>query len=225
MNRPFLLILIATAIAHTPALAESDFQQWLTVSAKGDIGDSVTVQGESIARFSNASDGLYEIENVLMLGYKLDDHITAWAGYVHNPAYDGGDFVITEHRARQQITFDNFAKVGSASLSARVRLEQRWREGLDGTAWRIRPYLKASLPFGANTAPVLNFSAEPFFNLATTSFQNNDGLDRLRSAVSVTFPIASDVRLETGYLNQHRFVRNGEDRDDHALTASIAFSF
>ena len=90
--------------------------------------DRIRIQNELIARFSNDRDGLYEIENVTLVGYKLDDHVTAWAGYVHNPQYNGGDFTVMERRAREQLTFDNIAKFGKASLSARMRLEQRWRD-------------------------------------------------------------------------------------------------
>ncbi len=60
--------------------------------------------------------------------------------------------------------------------------------------------------------------------LNTTAFQSTSGLDRLRSAVSLSVPV-SKIVVEAGYLNQHRFVRGGEDRVEHALTASLALSF
>lgn len=226
MSKPLLLIPLALFAAHsTPVLAESDFQQWLSVSAKADVDESLALQGEVVARLGDDRGGLYELEGTLLLGYRLTEQVTAWAGYVHNPTYSGGDFVAMEHRAREQITVDNFAKVGSASLSARLRFEQRWRERVDGTGWRMRPYLKAAIPLGGKSAPVLNFTAEPFINLNTTAFQSSSGLDRLRSAVSLSIPVAKAVKLEAGYLNQHRFVRDGEDRGEHALTATLALSF
>lgn len=226
MMRSLSLSLLALFGASTsPALAESDFQQWLTVSAKTGLSDSIAVQGEAIARFGDDAGGLYEIESSLLLGYKLSEKTTVWAGYVHNPTYVAGDFVATERRAREQITVDNFFAIGAASLSARLRFEQRWRDGVDGTAWRMRPYAKLALPLGGKTAPTLNLTAEPFINLNTTGFQAVSGLDRIRSAVSLSFPVSKAVKLEAGYLNQHRFVRRGEDRGDHALTASLAMSF
>lgn len=217
-----LACLCAVAV---PAKAESDFEQWLTVSAKADLTDSLMVQGEFIARFSDNDGGLYEAEAPVMIGYKLSKTTVVWAGYVHNPTYSDGDFVVMERRAREQVTVDNFAKIGAASISARLRFEQRWREGIDGTGWRVRPYLKVAVPLGAKTAPTLNLTAEPFINLNTTSFQSTDGLDRVRSAISLSFPVSSALKLEAGYLNQHRFVRNGIDRGDHALTASLSASF
>lgn len=226
MSRFLLFVPVVLCAAQpAPLHAESDFQQWLSVSAKTDIGESIAVQGETVARFGDSSGGLYEIEGTLLLGYKLTEQVTAWAGYVHNPSYRNGDFLVTEHRAREQITIDNFAELGGASLSARLRFEQRWRDGVDGTGWRMRPYVKAAIPLGDKSAPVLNLTAEPFINLNTTPFQSSSGLDRLRSAVSLSVPVTKAVKLEAGYLNQHRFVRGGEDRGDHALTAALSLSF
>lgn len=208
-----------------PAFAQDDFQQWLSLSAKVDLADKVALQNELVARFSDDRDGLYEVENALLVGYELSDKVTAWAGYVHNPNYAAGTFTVMEHRLREQVTIDNFATVGPASLSARLRLEQRWRDGGAGTAWRVRPYAKLALPLGSKTAPTLNLSVEPFFNLTNTSFQSTDGLERLRTGLSVSMPVSKAVKFEAGYLNQHRFVRSGPDTDEHALTASVGFSF
>jgi hypothetical protein len=220
----FALFAIACAPA-APAVAQDDFQQWLTLSAKVDLSARLAVQNELVSRFSDDRGGLYEIENSLLLGYKLPGKVTLWAGYVHNPNYAAGDFTVMERRAREQVTVDDFAKIGAASLSARLRLEQRWREGAVGTAWRVRPYIKLAVPLGSKTAPTLNVTAEPFINLATTAFQSVEGLERSRSAIALSFPIGKGVKLETGYLNQHRFVRGGPDTDDHAITAALGFSF
>lgn len=226
MLRGLKLVLLALFSAHaSPAFAETDFQQWLSVAAKADVGTTLVVQSEAVARFGEGSGGLYELEGTFLLGYKLGDTVIAWAGYVHNPSYDGGDFVAMERRAREQLTVDDFAKVGGVALSGRLRFEQRWRDGMVGTGWRMRPYLKAAVPLGAGNAPVLNVTAEPFINLNTTAFQSNSGLDRLRSAVFVSVPMTQAVKLEAGYLNQHSFVRGGEDRGDHVLTATLSLSF
>ena len=222
---PYLSLLALAGIPAAPALAQEDFQQWLTLSAKVDASDKLAVQNELIARFSDDRNGLYEIENVTLLGYKFNKSVAVWAGYVHNPQYTAGDFTIMERRAREQVTIDNFATVGKAQISARMRLEQRWRDGLDGTAWRARPYVKVGIPLGGKSAPTLNLTAEPFINLNNTSFQSADGLERLRSAASLSFPVSKALKIEAGYLNQHRFIANAPDTDDHALTVALGFSF
>jgi hypothetical protein len=223
---PALAALVAFALpAAAPALAQDDFQQWLTQSAKADLSEKLAVHNELWVRFSDNRDGLYEIENSLLIGYKLSRKVAAWAGYVHNPNYAAGDFTVMERRAREQVTIDNFAKLGGASLSARLRFEQRWRDGIDGTGWRFRPYVKLAIPLGGKTAPTLNLSTEPFINFNNTAFQTSDGLERARSAIALSFPVSKAVKLEAGYLNQRRFVRGGRDTNDHALTASLAVSF
>ena len=219
-------ILVPAVLAALPAPAMADdFQQWLSVSAKTDVSSRVTVSNELIARFSDDRSGLYELENSLLIGYKLNSKIAAWAGYVHNPSYNSGDFTVMERRAREQVTIDSFAKFGTASLSARLRLEQRWRDGVAGTGWRARPYLKLALPLGEKTAPTLNLTEEAFIDLNNTAFQSKDGFDRLRTTASLSLPLSKAVKLEAGYLNQHRFVSNGPDTDDHVLTASIGLAF
>lgn len=208
-----------------PALAQDDFQQWLTASAIVDLTDSVEVGNETVARFGDNRGGLYELENALMLGYRVAEKVTISAGYVHNPQYDAGRFTIMERRAREQIAFDHFATLGSLTFSGRVRFEQRWRDGVGAAAWRLRPQVKAALPLGGKSAPALLLSLEPFVNLNATSFQSSGGLERTRSAISLTVPIARAVKLEAGYLNQHRFVRDGPDTDDHAFTLLLGLSF
>src|SRR5690349_12358908 len=115
MNRSLLCAAALAAALHPASgLARSDFQQWATVAASVKASDRIRVSGESIFRLSNDRDGLYEIESNVMLGYKLDDKVTAWAGYVHNPQYSDGDFTVMERRAREQLTFDNIGKLGKA---------------------------------------------------------------------------------------------------------------
>ena len=220
-----LVAAIVASLAPQTALARSDFQQWVGPSVSIKASDRLRVSAESIFRFSDDRNGLYEIENNILLGYKLNDKVTVWAGYVHNPNYNAGDFTVMERRAREQVTFDNIARLDKASLSARVRLEQRWRDGIDGTGWRVRPYAKLGIPLGGKSAPTLNLTNEAFLNLGKTSFQTTDGLDRMRTAAALSFPLSKTLKLEAGYLNQHRFVRNGPDHDDHALTGTVSLSF
>ena len=93
---------------------------------------------------------------------------------------------------------------------------------LDGTGWRVRPYLKYSLPIAGKTA--LNFSSEPFFNLNTTVFQRQSGLDKVRNLVTVSTPLTGKLTGEAGYMNQHGFVRNGPDTSDNVAYFGLALS-
>jgi hypothetical protein len=101
-------------------------------------------------------------------------------------------------------------------------MEQRWRDNADGTAWRIRPYAKYSLPLHGKTS--LTLSNEIFVNLNTTSFQQHDGVERMRNLIAVNTPLLMNVSMEVGYLNQYGFVRRGDDTSDHIATISMSAS-
>ncbi len=215
-------LFVAACSIPVAASARSDSQIWTAAAASFKLSDRWRLSEEVVTRFSDNRNGLYEIESNTLLGYRLNKVVTLWAGYTHNPQYSDGDFTVMEHRAREQVTFDGFANLGKGKLSGRVRTEQRWREGVDGTGWRLRPYLKYSLPIAGKTA--LNLSTEPFFNLNTNTFQRKSGLDRVRNLVTISTPVSKMLTIEGGYMNQHGFVSGGPDTSDNIAYFNLAFS-
>jgi hypothetical protein len=206
------------AAAH----AGDDSQFWQTVNVGVDLGHGFRVTNETVLRTSDHR-GFYEVEDNIAIGYKLNRTTTVWAGYTHDPSYSHGDFTVMERRARQQVTFDNFVAAGPVKFSARLRGEERWRDGVAGTGYRMRPFVKATLPIKGKT--LLVASNESFFNLNKMAFQRQAGLDRMRTFVGVNTPLVKHVTLEAGYLNQHGFVRGGPDTDDHVLSVALNASF
>ena len=218
------LCILGSAFWTAPAQAREDSQFWASGNVNVKLSDKWRLQQELTTRFSDDRNGLYEVESVTMLGYRVAKDVTLAAGYVHNPQYSGGDFTVMEHRAREQVTFDSVARIGSGKLSARLRMEQRWREHADGTGWRMRPYVKFSLPLAKGSKTSLVLASETFVNLNTTSFQKQDGLDRMRNFIGINTPVTKTVSAELGYLNQHGFVRGGEDTSDHVASVSLSLS-
>jgi hypothetical protein len=216
------LALVAAAFTPAAAWARSDPQIWTTASASVKLADRWRLSEDVVARFSDHRNGLYEIESSTLLSYRFDKSVSFAAGYVHNPQYSGGDFTVMEHRAREQISFDSVARLGSGKVSARIRLEQRWREGVDGVGWRIRPYAKYSVPLKGKIA--LNLSTEPFVNLNETTFQRASGPDRVRNLATVSAPLSKSLAGEAGYMNQHGFVRDGPDTSDHVAYFALSLS-
>jgi hypothetical protein len=217
-----LAVMLGAVTISTPAFATSDEQIWANAAVTVKLSDHWRLSEEGTIRFSDNRKGLYELEANTLLGYRLNKMVTLWAGYTHNPQYSRGDFTVMEHRAREQVTFDGFAKLGTGKLNGRMRFEQRWRDGVDGTGWRVRPYLKYSLPIAGKTA--LNLSSEPFFNLNTTPFQRRTGLDRMRNLVTISTPLTKVLSGEVGYMNQHGFVKNGPDTSDNVAYFGLALS-
>jgi hypothetical protein len=215
---------LAAAALSMPqsAWAKSDEQVWATGSATVKLSEKWLISEEVVIRVSDARSGLYEVESNTLLNYRPRENLTVAAGYTHDPQYAGGQFTVMEHRAREQVTFNDLARLAGGKLSARIRLEQRWREGVDGTGWRVRPYLKFSLPLQGSAA--LNLSSEPFLNLNTTPFQRSDGLDRMRNLVSVSTPLSKKLSGEVGYMNQYGFVRGGPDTIDHVVYIGVSLS-
>lgn len=210
--------------AAQPAHAASDSQLWTTQVVNVKLGDKWRVQQELVERFSDHRNGLYEIESNTLLGYRVSKAVTFWGGYTHDPQYSGGNFTVMEHRAREQVTFDNVAKFAGGKLSFRLRGEQRWRHNLSGTGWRLRPFVKYTLPLVKGSKTALVLSAEPFINLNTTSFQKQSGLERIRTLIAISTPISKTLTAEIGYLNQHGFVRGGTDTSDHVASISLSLS-
>jgi len=216
------LLALAALTLPAAASAATDSQIWTTGSATVKLADKWRLSQEFVGRFSDNRNGLYEIESNTMIGYKLDKVTTLWAGYTHDPQYAAGDFTIMEQRAREQVSFDNFAMLGKAKLSARLRFEQRWRTGIDATGWRFRPYAKLAFPLSKKVA--LNLSNETFVNLNTTSFQRKPGIDRMRNLITLSTPLNKQITGEVGYMNQHGFVRGGPDTSDHIAYFAVSLS-
>ena len=222
MRLPLLALAIPAALVAEQAQASEDTQHWETLNVTVNLPGSFKLNSETIARTSDVR-GFYEIEQNFMAGKKLNKTVTVWLGYTFNPTYNHGDFRAREHRFRQQISFDNAVQLGKVKLGGRVRTEERWREGQTGTGWRLRPQVKASMPFvGKSTFSV---SHESFINLNVTSFQAVSGYDRMRNAASVNVPLSKKVSFDVGYLNQHGFVRNGADSSDNVLTLGLSATF
>lgn len=223
MRRPICLLLAApTLLLAVPAQASTDSQHWETVSVTVGLPDDFRLNSETIMRSGDAR-GFYEIEQTVMVGKKVNKKVTAWLGYTFNPTYTQGSFRGREHRFRQQVNFDNVVQLGKVKLGGRVRMEERWREGQTGTGWRLRPQVKATMPLAGKTT--FSLSHESFINLNTTTFQRVGGYERMRNAAAVNVPLAKNLNMEVGYLNQHGFVRNGEDTSDHVLTLGLSASF
>jgi len=215
---------ICTLIVPAAAHAGHDSQLWTTQVVNVKLGEKWRLQQELVERFSDNRNGLYEVESNTLLGYRLNKSVTVWGGYTHDPQYSAGQFTVMEHRAREQVTFDNVAKLGPGKLSFRMRGEQRWRTNVAGTGWRLRPYVKYSLPLAKGSKTALVVSAEPFINLNSTPFQRQDGLDRIRTLIAINTPLSKKLTAEIGYLNQHGFVRGGPDTSDHVASISLSLN-
>jgi hypothetical protein len=189
----------AVLLAALPSIAHADDgQMWIAASARGPVAGRVELGVETIERFGrDGENGLYESENIAMIGYRFD-HATLAAGYVRDIVYHGGGAAI-EQRARQDLTFDRIAAIGPVKIGARMRVEERWRDGLGGTGVRLRPFVRLTLPVTGKLN--LLASHESFVNLGGGAGQRG-GYDRARDFLGLGVPLTKRVGVEFGYLNQ-----------------------
>lgn len=192
-------VAIAAIVLVLPSAAEADDGQvWLSANARGPVAGRVELGVETIERFGRDGEGgLYESENVAMLGFRFD-RATLAAGYVRDIVYHGGGAMI-EQRARQDLSVDHAIRIGPLGVGARLRMEERWRDGSSGTGVRIRPFVRLTLP----VAGKLNLLAshESFVNLGSGAGQRR-GYDRARNFLGIGVPLTKRVGVEIGYLNQ-----------------------
>jgi len=189
----------AVLLVVVPSAAEADDGQvWLGANARGPVSGRVELGVETIERFGRDGEGgLYESENIAMLGFRFD-RATLAAGYVRDIVYHGGGAMI-EQRARQDLSVDHLARIGPLGIGARLRVEERWRDGSSGTGVRLRPFVRLALPVTGKFN--LLASHESFVNLAGGAGQRR-GYDRARNFLGFGVPLTKRVGVEIGYLNQ-----------------------
>lgn len=198
MSFRFVLVAIFCLFASAGAARADDGQMWIGATASGAVSGPVRVSIETIARFGEGDGGgLYESENIAMLGYRTGD-VTLAAGYVHDIVYRGGDAAI-EQRARQELSLERLAAIGPIRIGGRLRVEERWREGLAGTGVRVRPFLRATLPVADGFQVVASY--EGFINLGTGAGQRT-GYDRTRAFLGLSMPLGRKIAADLGYLRQ-----------------------
>ena len=189
----------AILLAGLPSIARADDAQlWLSANARGPVAGRVELSVETIERFGrDDAGGLYESENNAMLGYRFD-RATLSAGYVRDIVYSGGGAAI-EQRARQDLNIDHVTAIGPLAIGARMRVEERWRDGMTGTGVRLRPFVRLTLPVAAGLR--LLATHESFINLGGGAGQVG-GYDRARSFLGIAVPFGKRLGAEIGYLNQ-----------------------
>ncbi|PZQ65867.1 MAG: DUF2490 domain-containing protein [Phenylobacterium zucineum] len=219
----FLCGAVATAIA-APAAAMDDTQAWGAVLANGPVRGDLFLWLEGQARATDDLGGGSQIIIRPAVGARIapDAHAVAGYAYVRTDPEDGR--TTNEHRIWQQVQFAPVrGPTGAPRIISRTRLEQRIFEGRDDTGWRLRQLVRFQAPITRQGAVQAIVFTEGFVNFNSTDWGARDGLDQWRTFVGVGLPVRTGVRLEAGYLNQHIF-RRGEDRDNHALSATVVMA-
>lgn len=154
-------------------------------------------------------------QSLLRLGvnYKINPQVTLHAGYGWILTYPYGDYSIaavpktyTEHRAYEQVTVNT--TVGKASLSHRLRLEQRWFarynsiESHKPDKWvyvnRFRYMPRLDVPLGSKLYAALY--DEIFIGFGKQVGENV--FDQNRLGILLGYKFNNSIRIEGGFLSQ-----------------------
>ena len=216
-KRLFCLLpaLLFSAIAHAQT---EDSQLWLQANAQIGVADGRRVTLESIGRFSDNAGGFSHAEIGFLGAMDAAKGLELGLGYRHVQDWNQHAALANEERIREQLSY-----VIGKGFAVRMRLEQRFNSSGGAIGVRLRPQLRFTQPLGHNWG--LFVTHEDFLNFNTTSWGQLSGYERMRNAVGASVPLAHNLKIDVGYLNQYRFGRNGaSDTMDHALTSTLTIA-
>jgi hypothetical protein len=211
-------------LAATPAFGQTADQLWTGAFANGPVREKsrLLVWFDAHARFNGEGDQLNTTILRPGVGWRVSPRLDVWVGYadvtLHRHGPNG-----EEHRVWQQATYP-VAEIGGGRLTARTRLEQRFRDGGDDTGLRLRQFIRWSRPLATPDVTIVA-SNETFLALNDTDWGQNAGYDQNRAFIGLGWQMTPKFRLEGGYMNQRIDGGAGPDRqnDNFVLNGFATF--
>lgn len=211
------MLIACPVLAQEDPARDTDTQIWTGLTAsiplEGDLGLSL----DATQRFSDDRGGLYETVEGFVLTLQLSDAAQIGAGYNHTTGFRAGPNT-HENRLRQQV------QVKFGAVSARLRLEERFRDDGGDMGWRTRLQLRAASPFRKGGKLQWVLYHESFVSLNDTDWGQAAGYSRTRNFAGLRLPIVSEAALEGGYLNQYDF-KPGRDAMANIASLTLAMAF
>lgn len=163
------------------------------------------------------------------MGPAIPAQDVAWD--VRRPSVDGNAFILQlsflrqwcrdgqsrpvkerpEHRIFQQSVYETPVGLFPFALTNRTRLEERWIEQTDQTAFRLRHMLRGMQPIGNTGKWALVAYDEVFLNLNDVDNGPQEGFAQNRAFFGFNRELTPSIHGEFGYLNQ--FIRSDGKED------------
>lgn len=210
-------------VAHAQTI--TDERVWFVLNAQGRMAPQSPWHwsGETVLR---SRDGVQTFDLLAFRPTILKDlskRSAVGGGYLWSGTYPDGGGVSVEHRAFEQYSFSGAH--GAAAIGLRTRLEQRWLEGNDRLAWRLRQQLRIAHPLHAGSQTSLVASDELFLHLNDSAHARR-GVDQNRIFGGVSQAFGHGMRFEIGYLNHLSPGHAGSHtKMNHVLSASLTIAF
>ncbi|MEM7391037.1 MAG: DUF2490 domain-containing protein [Verrucomicrobiota bacterium] len=223
---------LALVLSFAPAVVDANTVQdgrlWLAAIGQGPLAheDSRLAKWrwwlEGQVRFRDHMGTFVQGFPRIGLGREILPNTTLWLGYAFVRTEPASGASSNENRIFQQLLWSRaFDGVG---VIARTRLEQRFFDTGDDLGWRIRQWVKVTLPLVSRLSLALH--DEIFLNLNDTDWGARSGLDQNRFFVGPgwNFDQRGRFRGEIGYLNQ--FVQGARaDQVNHVLSLTLLVTY
>ena len=208
-----LFALAVSLVLAAPARAAEELQLWINPSVTANIDKRTSLKLETTQRFRpEPADDVYSAR--LWLGRKVAEGVTVSAGIERR--FEGER---RETRLLQQVAYPL-----AGPLTARTRIEQRFRDTDPRTGWRLRQRLGAEFPLSdRDNAWHFAVNAEASFVLRAGRPGAQTGLTGLRSFAGFEKTFGS-LDLSLGYVRSQSVRNNAPDLVGHAPFIGLGFT-
>jgi hypothetical protein len=185
---------------------KQDFRLWAPVYLTVPLSSSFIGYMDVTPRFGDNVSNLDQLYLRPAIGYKLTDRVSLWQGYAWVGNYQPSFFV--ENRLFQQLLY--VEKFPFVKLTSRSRMEERFIEHTDGTAFRARTMLRGDFPLPRIPDTAFVVYDEIFANLNTVGNGPEAGFDQNRFFLGLNHKFMKQFNMDLGYQMQaHNYSSSG----------------
>lgn len=214
-----ILALVVAGWSGAVHAAENDGRLWLTASISLPVIDNLSATLDLQDRLR---DDMSDLERDLVrpsLTYRWRPWLATTLGYDAHFIDSPVSSSVVEHRAWQQVVAP-FDLLGS-SVTPRVRLEERFIDGVSGAAVRARLGGFVRMPLDEEGNWSVMGGEELFVNLNSREEGPDSGIDQNRASVALARQWNEHLSIEVGYMNQWIDVDSADDLVNHVLTLTL----
>lgn len=196
MKRLQALLLVAV-----PGAAQAgDVQAWQTVQVQGPLGARAIYSADVQTKVDRGVSHLGQVQVRGAVGVRIGARLVVYQGYAHSAVPLATARGRNEERSFQQLSWA-IGRVGPGELSARTRVEERWRSDGRDMQLRLRQQLRYRLPIRGSRLAAIG-SVEGFGIAHAADWGPGGGVDQVRMSVGVEIPLAGASTVEAGYMAQ-----------------------
>lgn len=220
--RIFILLIFSVLPTLAHADNSSRTSTWLMSFSRLKLTESVNSFIDIQPRFTinDTSGGKDNAVDTLLLrgalGYQITPNIGLYQGYAYIPTYDPKN---VEHRSFQELLINQ--PLQSNLLAHRFRLEQRFIDSADETAYRLRYFGRYVHTLHAwHPKLSLAINEEIFLNLNDANNGPQSGFDQNRLFIGLNYRFNDRLAYEFGYQNQ---IINGSNSRNNVVNHILFF--